>query len=585
MAELDKQNWDEMKDTLTEYLEAIEEGYADAIVESRIIRDKLYIHVEKEYLDDIISFIYWELKGFLSSMIGVDERPIDSTYKLYYLLSMEGREADKSVKPWIIVTTSIPWHDTEFPSVTPKVPAASWYEREVHDLLGLKPLEHPDLRRLVVPDDWPEGDYPLRKEFKFDERPPRTEKNYEFKPKVESNKIVQMAMGPLHPMADEPAQFRLFVNGEEIVDVDYRMFYVHRGLEKIAEERFTYNQTSFLAERVCGICGFAHSISYCQAVEDAFNVDVPERALFIRTILLEIERLHSHMLNLGIACHLTGFDWGFTQIFKIRESVMKMAEILTGGRKTYGMAIVGGVRRDILREQADKVIEELRTLRKEFSEIWDVVSTTKTLIDRTEGVGILPAKIARSVSVVGPMARGSGLSRDARKDHPHAAYKHVPFKVQTQNKGDALARFTVRSGEIMESISIVEHALDALQSIGGPIVTENIEPVEYASGVGVDEAPRGENPHFVITGKDSRVYRWRVRAATYNNWPALPYMSRGYTIADFPVIVGSLDPCYSCTERVELVNAETGKTIVVSYSELEKRSIKGSTKPLLDKLR
>ncbi len=585
MAELDKQNWDEMKDTLTEYLEAIEEGYADAIVESRIIRDKLYIHVEKEYLDDIISFIYWELKGFLSSMIGVDERPIDSTYKLYYLLSMEGREADKSVKPWIIVTTSIPWHDTEFPSVTPKVPAASWYEREVHDLLGLKPLEHPDLRRLVVPDDWPEGDYPLRKEFKFDERPPRTEKNYEFKPKVESNKIVQMAMGPLHPMADEPAQFRLFVNGEEIVDVDYRMFYVHRGLEKIAEERFTYNQTSFLAERVCGICGFAHSISYCQAVEDAFNVDVPERALFIRTILLEIERLHSHMLNLGITCHLTGFDWGFTQIFKIRESVMKMAEILTGGRKTYGMAIVGGVRRDILREQADKVIEELRTLRKEFSEIWDVVSTTKTLIDRTEGVGILPAKIARSVSVVGPMARGSGLSRDARKDHPHAAYKHVPFKVQTQNKGDALARFTVRSGEIMESISIVEHALDALQSIGGPIVTENIEPVEYASGVGVDEAPRGENPHFVITGKDSRVYRWRVRAATYNNWPALPYMSRGYTIADFPVIVGSLDPCYSCTERVELVNAETGKTIVVSYSELEKRSIKGSTKPLLDKLR
>lgn len=551
----------------------------DAIVDISVKgEDKVYVEVKREYLANAVEKVYWELGGYLSSMIGTDDRYVDGHFRLYYVLSIEEGIEHARNKPWIIVYAKIPWDDPKFESATPKVPAASWYEREVKDLLGLEPVGHPDPRRLALPDDWPEGLYPLRKDFKFYERPPREPKPYKFRPEKVSEGIVQVPMSPIHALADEPSQFRLFVDGERIVDVDYRMFYVYRGIEKIAEERFTYNQVPFLAERICGICGYAHSTAYCQAVEDALGIEVPERAEYIRTIMLEIERLHSHLLNLGVACHLAAFDWGFMELFRIREKVMKAAEILSGGRKTYGMNLVGGVRRDIPRDKAKKVMELLKSVRKEFREALDVITSNKLFLRRCEGVGILPKKVARALSAVGPVVRGSGIPRDTRYDHPYAAFKYIKVKPVVEQGGDVLSRCLVRAREILDSLDIVEHALD--QMPGGPILNEeNIELIEYARGIGYDEAPRGENVHFVIIGKDSRVYRWRIRAATYNNWPVLPYMSRDYTITDFPLIVGSLDPCYSCTERVMIVDVKSKKTVVVSYARLIHLSRKISQNP------
>jgi len=527
---------------------------------------KAYVEVSRERIADAVEAAYWALGGYLSTMAGVDMRPIEGGFRVYYVISVE--EGIEGEKLWLIIWCRVPWHDPRYPSATPRVPAANWYEREARDLLGLEPVGHPDPRRLVLPDDWPDGIYPLRNDFEFFERPPRAPRRYEFRPEVvEGEGVVQVSVGPIHPAADEPGHFRLFVDGERIVDVDYRLFFVHRGIEKLGSSRLTYNQVPFIAERICGICGYAHACCYCQAVEEALHVDVPERAEYIRTILLEVERLHSHLLNLGLACHLAAFDWGFMELFRIRELAMKMAEILTGSRKTYGMNVVGGVRRDIPKDRAKKVLELVKQLRAEYTKVLDIVSSNRLLLGRCENVGVLPRDVARALSVVGPTARGSGLPRDTRYDHPYAAYKYIGVKPITESGGDIWSRLLVRAKEVLQSMEIIEQALDAMPT--GPIMAEEVEPIDMAHGVSAVEAPRGEDVHFVITRRDSRVFRWRVRASTYNNWPAIPHMSRGYTVADFPLIVASIDPCYSCTERVVIIDVKRGSRVETSYEYLK----------------
>ncbi len=567
--------------TVKEYVEKLRSLLPpDAVVNVEYVgENKAYVEVKREHLAKAVETAYWELGGYLSSMIGTDDRYVDGHFRLYYVISIEESIEEQWGKPWIVIVTKLPWDDPSFESTTPKVPAASWYEREVRDLLGVVPKGHPDPRRLVVPDDWPEDVYPLRKEFRFFERPEARPQPYQFRPEsVEGEELVQIPMSPIHVLADEPSQFRIFVDGERIVDVDYRMFYVHRGIEKLAEERLTYNQVPFIAERICGICGYAHATAYCQAVEEALGIEVPERAEYIRTVLLELERIHSHLLNLGIACHLAAFDWGFMELFRIREKAMKAAEILTGQRKTYGMNVVGGVRRDILQDKAKKVLELLREIKAEVAKALEVIASNSLLRRRCEGVGVLPPEVARALSAVGPTVRGSRIPRDTRWDHPYAAYKYIKVKPITETGCDVLSRLMVRARELIESIEIVEQLLDSMPK--GPIMYDGrIEIIDYAKGLGYVEAPRGEDVHFVVVKRDSRVHRWRVRASTYNNWPVLPYMSRGYTIADFPLIVGSIDPCYSCTERVLVVDTKTGSVKATSYVRLVHLSRRKSINP------
>lgn len=530
--------------------------------------NQIYLHVKRSNLLEVCSYVFYKLGGFLSTMVGTDERSLRSMFTLRYVFSIEDIDIYDSddEKPWVVVSTEIPPDDPTFPSVTPKIPSAVWYEREVRDLLGLEPVGHPDPRRLVLPDDWPEGVYPLRKEYKHDIRPPSIPEKYEFKPETKGEKIIQVPIGPVHAAVDEPAQFRVFLDGEKVVDLDYRMFYIYRGIEKISESRLTYNQVPFIAERICGICGNAHSCCYCQAVEQAMRINVPERAKYIRTIMLEIERLHSHLLWLGIACHLAAFDWGFMEFFKVRETIMYLAEILSGGRKTYGINIIGGVRRDITEKRAEKALKMLNEFEEEYKKVLDTVVSTSTFIKRVKDVGVLPKEVARKTSVVGPVARGSGIKRDTRKDHPYASYDEIDFKVPTYDDGDVLSRALVRAEEVLESINIIRQAIENMPS--GPIITDEKEYINYAKGLGAVEAPRGEDVHFVILGPLSKVYRHRIRASTYNNWPVVPYMCRGYTLADVPLIIASIDPCYSCTERVLLIDVKTGSRKNISYDYL-----------------
>ena len=528
--------------------------------------------------------LYYQQGGWLASVAANDERPLNGQFAVYYILSVEGSEAEKSQqeseKAYVVVRAQIPPHQPEFPSVTPKVPAAIWYEREIRDMFGLQPVGLPDERRLVLPDDWPDALYPLRKDtmdYRYRPEPTTEDENYEFI-NVEGEGIVQVPLGPLHMTSDEPGHFRLYVDGEHIVDADYRLFYVHRGMEKLAESRLNYDQVTFLADRICGICGYAHNVAYSTSIERALGIEVPIRAQFIRTILLEVERLHSHLLNLGLACHFVGFDTGFMQFFRVREKAMKIAELLTGSRKTYGVNLIGGVRRDILKDQRTTTLQLLGELRTEAATLVNILLETPNIVQRTQNIGRLEPQVARDYSPVGPTLRGSGFARDIRVIHPYCAYDRVPWTVIAKDGCDVLSRTLIRAEEFFESVSMVVRCLDAMPE--GPVLTEGFTYKPYKFALGYVEAPRGEDIHWSMLGDNQKIYRWKCRASSYNNWPSLRYMLRGNTISDAPLIVASIDPCYSCTERVTVVDIRKKKVTIVPYKEMERYCIERKDSPL-----
>ncbi|SFN35635.1 NADH dehydrogenase subunit C [Candidatus Pantoea varia] len=558
------------------YLAALAKQFPSAILGSEWQTDtQATVTIRLNWLPEVVEWLYYQQGGWLSVLFGNDERTLCGNYALYYVLSME-----KGTKCWITVRTEVDPISLEFPSVTPRVPAAVWGEREVRDMYGLRPVGLPDERRLVLPDDWPDDLYPLRKDaMDYRQRPAPTtdDETYPFISEAkEGNKIVPI--GPLHVTSDEPGHFRLFVDGEDIIDADYRLFYVHRGMEKLAETRMGYNEVTFLSDRVCGICGFTHSVAYTSSVENAMGIVVPERAQMIRSILLEVERLHSHLLNLGLACHFVGFDSGFMQFFRIREQSMKMAEILTGARKTYGMNLIGGIRRDILKDDRVATLALAASMRRELSELVDILLSTPNTQQRSVGVGILDPQVARDFSNVGPMVRGSGHRRDLRQDHPYAGYAKLPFELHSESGNDVYSRLKVRIHEVFNALNMIEHGLQSLP--GGPLAVEGFNYIPHRFALGFAEAPRGDDIHWSMTGDNQKLFRWRCRAATYANWPTLRYMLRGNTVSDAPLIIGSLDPCYSCTDRMTVVDVRKKTSIVVPYKEIERYGIERKNSPL-----
>ncbi|OUT09384.1 hydrogenase-4 component G [Campylobacter concisus] len=541
--------------------------------------DQITVLVDRNDLPLAVKTLYYDIGGFISTMIPNDERQINGSYALYYAISMEGSkmtEADDFAaedKCFITVKTLIPGSDPTFPSVTPLVPACVWYEREAYDMFGLVAEGLPDKRRLVLSDDWPDGLHPLRKDamdyrYRPDPVDHRDEPDSEFLFPT-GDAVVDVPLGPLHITSDEPGHFRLFCDGDEIIDADYRLFYQHRGMEKLAENRMNYDQMGYLAERVCGICGYAHAIACIEAAEKAIKLEIPLRAQAIRVICLEIERLHSHLLNIGLACEVTGNYNAFMHIFRVREYSMELAQLVTGGRKTYGNVVMGGLRRDMTNQEIKKGIEIINKLDVQISEIWDAVMEDKRQIGRWKGVGILDRQIARDFSPVGPNMRGSGFKRDNRYDHPYDFFKQIEFEVAVEHGCDVFAREMVRYKELKSSIHIIRQCFEMMPQT--PIMIDPvtmIKPENFA--LGHDEAPRGENVHWIMQGSAQKVYRWRCRAATYNNWPSLRYQFRGNNISDAALIVCSLDPCYSCTERVTLVDVRTKKSKILTEKDLKK---------------
>jgi Ni,Fe-hydrogenase III large subunit len=308
-----------------------------------------------------------------------------------------------------------------------------------------------------------------------------------------------------------------------------------------------------------------------ESVEEAAGIRAPRRARYIRTILLELERIHSHLLWLGIAGHIIGFDTILMQVWRMREPVMWALEKITGNRKTFGQNLIGGVRRDIKKDDVPELLSVLDKVELEWKKVLDAVGGDTTLKARLEGVGTLTLDNAKEFCVVGPTARGSNIAIDCRVDHPYAAYDELVPNVIVFDGCDNWARVLVRLHETLESVRLVRDGLDNMPE--GPIMARIDEtPAPGNEGLITVEAPRGEAIHYIITGEDYRPYRWRVRAPTYQQLQALPSMIRHATVADVPITLGSMDPCFSCTERMEVVDVKTQKVTVYSSEEVLKIS-------------
>ncbi|MDA3047482.1 NADH-quinone oxidoreductase subunit C [Campylobacter sp. JMF_08 NE1] len=562
------------------YISQIESEFN--ILETTRQTDKqITILVDRNDLPAVVNKLYYGIGGWLVTMVANDERSINKHFALYYVLSMEGskfsQDDELEEKCFITVKALIPADDPVYPSVTPLVKAAVWYEREAFDLFGLRAEGLIDPRRLAMSDDWPLDLYPLRKDemnYKFRPDPLSVEPDYEFK-KPKGVNTQAIPLGPLHITADEPGHFRLYCDGDTIVDADYRLYYQHRGMEKLAENRMNYTQMAFLAERVCGICGFAHSIAMARATENAMGLEIPERAQALRIMSAEVERLHSNLLNIGLACEVTGNYTAFMHVFRVREYTLDLAQILTGGRKTYGTVTVGGMRRDIRAKEIKEILNLLSKIEQEFEDVWEVIINDERQMSRWKGIGVLDPQVGRDYGSVGPTIRASGFKRDVRYDYPDEFTKKLKFNINTETSCDVYGRVKVRYHDTKDAISVIRQCIDIMP--GGDIIVNSdyrVKPNSYA--IGYIEAPRGEDIHWIMQSGSQKVYRWRVKAPTFSNWPALAHQLRGYTVADAALIVCSLDPCYSCTERLTVVDIKSGKSKILAGKELKAICQKGN---------
>jgi len=376
----------------------------------------------------------------------------------------------------------------------------------------------------------------------------------------------QIPIGPQHPALKEPISLRMTVEGEVIRDVDIRLGYNHRGMEKLAEQK-NWIQNIYLTERICGICSHSHATCYVQGVEKLMEIEAPRRGLYIRYLVSELERIHSHLLWLGVAGHEAGFDSFFMYTWRDREVVMDLLEMISGNRVHYAMNTIGGVRRDLDGGQIQKCLDGLVVLKQRSEFYFKIGANEPTFVGRLAGVGYLSKETALALCAVGPTTRASGIARDVRRDDPHAVYDEVPFDVCTADSCDVLGRTVVRIKELFESYKICEYLLKNLPS--GDIAVKAPKKAKPNEVVSRYEAPRGENIHYIKSNGTDKPERLKVRAPTLANYPATVEMLRNGFIADIPLIFAAIDPCICCAERtVELVDARSGAESVVRFSDL-----------------
>jgi NADH-quinone oxidoreductase subunit D len=381
----------------------------------------------------------------------------------------------------------------------------------------------------------------------------------------------KIPFGPQHPALKEPESFSVALRGEKILGVDIRLGYNHRGIEKACEER-TYIQDVYLIERICGICSHTHSTCFVQAVEEIAKLEVPKRALYIRCLIGELERVHSHLLWLGVAGHEIGFDTLLMYSWRDREAVMDILTILTGNRVNYGINMIGGVRRDITTEQSKEVLEMLDKLEERTKYYIEVATEETTIIGRLSGVGVLTKEDALRLGAVGPTARASGIPRDTRRDDPYAAYAELDFEVITDDRCDVYGRTVVRLKELMESYKMIRQILKNLPA--GPISVRAPRRIPAGEAFSRYEAPRGEDVHYVKANGTDKPERVKVRAPTMANVQAVKQMLKDRYLADLPIVIAAIDPCFSCTDRlVSVNNLETGEKNTWTWEKLHTYSL------------
>ena len=483
----------------------------------------------------------------LATLVATDETATpDGAFAVRYLFEPTAAGVDRFVTLQVVADPARP----EVPSMTRTIPAANWHEREMRDLFGIIPLGHPDPRPLVVHDGWPADCFPLRKSFDPAQRLAHLEAP-EFPHVVaEGEGLFEIPVGPIHAGIIEPGHFRFTSAGERVLHLDARLFFTHRGMEK-RMEGLTAAEGLVVAERICGICSVAHGLGYAEAVEQIGGVEVGERARLIRTIALELERLYNHIGDIGNVCAGAAFHYGTATGARLKESLQQLNERLTGHRFLRNLVVLGGVAFDLPMALQDDLAATLGETLAGFDSLVARMEANPSLVDRLDTTGLLSHRAALDLAVAGVAARASGVDRDARRDHPHAAFalpEPLALNVITRTEGDTMARVMVRVGEVRESIRLIGECVRRLAP--GPLRVDLPEVLPGGRiGLAAIESPRGAAVHWLRTDSGGRIERYHLRSPSYANWPAVALAAESAIVPDFPLVNKSFELCYSCTDR------------------------------------
>lgn len=442
---------------------------------------------------------------------------------------------------YLVIKADVPQEEPSFQSLTRYFPAAYRFERQINSLMGLVPEGHPDLRPWIKHEDWPVDAWPLRKSFDGNEPMPRMSGDYQWV-MAEGEGVFEVPVGPVHAGIIEPGHFRFQAVGENIINLETRFGYVHKGIEK-RFEALSWHEAVRLAGRVSGDSTVAHAAAFCMAAEQASACVPTERALYIRAIMMERERIANHLGDIGAICNDTAFAFLHYQFSILRERLLKTNKAVFGHRLMMDSVCLGGVAGDISLDGIDLMLEEARTVSEEFERLMKIYENNPSLEDRLYNTGVLAPEMAKSLGVVGFVARASGQGLDVRKDSPYAPYDtHAPA-VPLLSSGDVHARAWVRVEEVRESFRLIKGLIGSLPA--GPLNAGWSPPPSGASGFSAVEGWRGEVVYWVSCAPEGNINRCMVRDASSVNWLAIEQAIHGNIIPDFPLCNKSFNQSYS----------------------------------------
>ncbi len=489
--------------------------------------DTIVATIKEMYADEALS---------LKIITATDERNESGYFKIWYVFGAP--KENIFLVPFICVKNA-----DEFPSVSPFIHEAWNYERKIKTFFGLDPAGHPKKEAMILHENWPRGVFPLRNDFNWQTRPAIARERYDFQ-KVAGEGIYEISVGPIHAGIIEPGHFRFSVAGEEIVLLEPRLGYTHKGSVKLFGILPLEGKLR-LSEKISGDSSFSHSLAFSQAIERLAGIDVPERARYLRTVYAELERLANHFGDIGAIMLDTGFNFGGAHGARLREMIMQINERTTGSRFLRGVNTIGGVTKDIAMGTKQRLIGELDAIIKDFSEVIAVAEQSSSLINRLKETGVTPYDEAKNHGVIGVAGKAVGINKDARIDYPYAAYDRLIPKIPLYQSGDVYARFHVRIEEAYASHRLITEALKKIPDGTAAAAIDKINLKKDATAVGIVEGWRGDIVYFITTGPRGEISGVDVRDPSFLNWTILGYAGQGNMVPDFPLINKSFNLSYT----------------------------------------
>ncbi len=503
-----------------------------ALAVSQVYPDEVYLQVSPEFFKDDCLILHKALSSPVMMLFAVDEREKLNKFVINCVF-MDIRRSQ-----WVTVGMDVQQENPRFDSLAGKIHSAALFEREVWEMFGIEPKGNPDLRRLKLHDEiWPQGNYPLRKDFK--EMQPGNLADYKFN-RVEGDGVFEVPVGPVHAGIIGPGHFRFSAAGEPVINLEIRLGFTHRGIEKLFEGK-TCADAVGLSECVSGDSAFAHSMAFTQAAEKISGAVIPKQALYLRAIFLELERMYNHVNDIGGIAVDVGFSFPAAYASILKEAALQLNDRLCQSRYLKKVNLVGGVSVDIDANKKKMLLESLKEMKNDFSELMKILNSSISFMDRVDATGVLKKKTAQDLGVTGVAGRACGIHMDLRKDFP-GPYIGARFKMATQESGDVLARLKVRVFEFEESCRLIEEFLNKL----GESEKNNIIPqIKEGSALGYAEAWRGPVLYWLKTDSSGIIQRCKIVDSSFSNWQGLSYAVLGNIIPDFPLCNKSFDLSYS----------------------------------------